>query len=309
MPLTESLPDHVKQDLDRAERLEWQTLFWLAIIVAAMYWAMGGSQAFKTAWIEDVLSLMAPAFFLISRRIETKGEQPGFPFGFQRIGTLAFFLAAVALCAIGGFLLYEGLHALITGAHPTVGSRQYFGHQVWMGWIMIAVLTFSVIPPVLLGRKKRKVARRLHDSVLFVDAETNAADWQTGLASILGIVGIAAGFWWADAVMASLISLSVVKDGYGALKASTISLLDGLPRSVDSHEVEDEVTELRRRLEQKFPGARAQIRGTGRYLRARVEPCGARKLEDNIAESYLENDSWRLIELSQALREKRGPDE
>lgn len=178
-----------------------------------------------------------------------------------------------------------------------------------MGWIMIAALIFSVVPPVLLGRKKRKVARRLHDSVLFVDADTNAADWQTGLASILGILGIAAGFWWADAVMASLISLSVVKDGYGAVKASTISLLDGLPRSVDSHEVDDDVIELRRRLEEKFPGTRAQIRETGRYLRARVEPCGAGKLEVTVAESYLKNDSWRLIELSQAWRNKRDLEE
>lgn len=64
---------------------------------------MGGSHAFKTAWIEDVLSLMAPAFFLVSRRIEKKGEQPGFPFGFQRIGTLAFFLAAVALVRSAAF--------------------------------------------------------------------------------------------------------------------------------------------------------------------------------------------------------------
>lgn len=66
---TVPLPDSVEHDLQRAEKLEWYTLFWLTLIVIAMTWAAGGSQAFKTAWIEDVLSLMAPTLFLITRRV------------------------------------------------------------------------------------------------------------------------------------------------------------------------------------------------------------------------------------------------
>lgn len=124
-----SLPDSVEHDLQCAKKLEWYTLFWLTLIDIAMTWAAGGSQAFKTAWIENVLSLIAPALFLITRRVQRFGEQPGFPFGFQRIGTLAFFLSAVALCAIGELLIAEGLHALCTATHPTVSCRQFF----WSG--------------------------------------------------------------------------------------------------------------------------------------------------------------------------------
>ena len=57
-------PGQIENDLVRAERLEWQTIFWVMVGVGAMSAAMGGSQAFKTAWIEDVLSLLAPIFFL-----------------------------------------------------------------------------------------------------------------------------------------------------------------------------------------------------------------------------------------------------
>lgn len=295
-------PEQKENDLRRAEKLEWQTIFWVMMSVGAMSAAMGGSQAFKTAWIEDVLSLLAPIFFLLSRHVEEKGETSVFPYGFQRAGTLAFFLSASALCAIGAFLLYEGLQSLVTLKHPTIGSKTLFGHQVWMGWIMIGVLLFSIIPPVILGRAKRKIAKRLHDEVLFVDADTNAADWQTGVASIAGIVGIACGWWWADALMASVISLSILKDGWTALKGSTIHLLDGLPRAVDSGQPDPAVQELITRLEDEYPAYRAQVRATGRYLRARLEPRDRPHLDRETAKRLMPEKSWRLIELARVMR-------
>ncbi|MCK5747234.1 MAG: cation transporter, partial [Oricola sp.] len=169
-------PDKVREALAEAERLEWITLLCIFVIVIVMWLAMGGSQAFKTAWIEDVLSLLAPASFLVARRMEKRPASDGFPFGFNRAGSLAFFFSAAALFVIGAWLLFDGARALLTAAHPTIGSHVIFGAQVWSGWIMIAALAFSVVPPVLLGRRKLQIAKTLHDKVLYVDAETNAAD-------------------------------------------------------------------------------------------------------------------------------------
>jgi hypothetical protein len=41
----------------RARRLEWVTIASLAPSIALVYFAVGSSQAVKTAWVEDVLSL------------------------------------------------------------------------------------------------------------------------------------------------------------------------------------------------------------------------------------------------------------
>jgi hypothetical protein len=41
---------------------------------------------------------------------------------------------------------------------------------------MIAVLVYSVIPPVILGRLKKPVAAKIADKVLHTDALMNAAD-------------------------------------------------------------------------------------------------------------------------------------
>ena len=58
---------------------------------------------------------------------------------------------------------------------------------------MIAALATTMPPAILLGRAKLKIAREIHDKVLFADAEMNRADWLTAGAAILGVLGIGAG--------------------------------------------------------------------------------------------------------------------
>ena len=41
----------------------------------------------------------------------------------------------------------------------------------------------------------------------------NRADWLTALAAVVGVIGIGAGLWWADAVAAIVISLEITRDG------------------------------------------------------------------------------------------------
>lgn len=296
------LPDEIRAALRRAARLEWWTLGWMAAIVAVMGLALGGSQAFRTAWIEDMLSLLPPAMFLIALRLESLPERRGFPYGFDRAGSVAYFFSAVALSGIGGFLLYEGAGTLLAGEHPTVGTLFLWGHQVWMGWPMCAALAFSVVPPVILGRKKREVAKRLHDKVLFTDAQTNAADWQTGLAGIVGIVGIAFGLWWLDAAMAVLIALSVLRDGIGQLSVALIGLLDGTPRRLDSAALDPAAERLAEDLRGRYAKAHVQVRESGRYIRASVEPEAAAHLPTPLARALLGEQHWRLLELTLALR-------
>lgn len=304
--MSERLPDHpaeIRDALHRADRLEWWSLFWLILIVVMMGVVGGGSQAFRTAWIEDMLSLLAPAAFLVSRKLETLPERPRFPFGFQRAGSIGFFFAAAALAVIGGFLLYEGVMTLARAEHPTLGSWTILGRQIWLGWLMIGALALSIIPPVMLGRMKRECARRLQDKLLYTDAETNAADWQTGAAGIAGILGIAFGLWWTDAAMAILISVSVLKDGLYGLRVSMTSLLDGAPRRLDSPEIDVEVQRIIERLKARYRNVHVQVRETGRYVRVSIEPDDVHHLPRPIARALVDSDDWRLLDLSVALRE------
>ncbi|HEV2892887.1 MAG TPA: cation transporter, partial [Actinomycetota bacterium] len=108
-----------------------------------------------------------------------------------------------------------------------------FGHQLWLGWLMIAALAATMPPAILLGRAKLRIAREIHDKVLYADAEMNRADWMTAGAAMLGVVGIGLGLWWADSVAASVISVDIVRDGWKNLRVAVDDLMDKEPTVVD----------------------------------------------------------------------------
>jgi divalent metal cation (Fe/Co/Zn/Cd) transporter len=139
-------------------------------------------------------------------------------------------------------LLYEAASTLIKQEHPTIGSFQLFGREIRLGWAMIAVLVYSVIPPVILRRLKKPVAAKIADKVLHANALMNVADWQTGLAGILGILRVGFGFWWAGA--AGFISLWILMDGLRSVRTSVVELIDGAPRRMDSGKIDSLVNRV-----------------------------------------------------------------
>lgn len=302
--MSREMPEKVRRKLRRAARLEWWSLFWLGTIIAVMYFAMGSSQAMKTAWIEDTLSLLPPALFLIARRFENKPATDAYPYGFHRVGSLAFFLAAGALMAMGLFLIYESASALIRREHPTIGNVTLLGYDIWLGWLMIAALVYSVIPPVILGRMKKPLARASMDKILWTDADMNAADWKTGLAGIAGILGIGLGFWWADAAAAGIIAFDILRDGFRNIRISVAELLDGAPRKLDSTDIHPIVDRLSEELTARFPGHRVQVRETGRFVRATLVDEKGEELRPEEARALVaEEDAWRLSALGRFMRE------
>ena len=264
------VPPEIKDDLARAARLEYWTLFWIGSIAAAMFLVMGSSQAMRSAFIEDLLSLVPAIVFLVGARLERKRPTKAFPYGFHRIQGLGFLISAVALSTVGALLMFEALTTLIKQEHVTIPPMRIFGRDIWAGWLMVAVLAYSVVPPVILGRMKLPIAERLNDRVLHTDAMMQKADWMTGLAGMAGVIGIGFGLWWADAAAAGFISFSILKDGVGALRAATAELADGAPRELDCDEVSDEAEKLKKALTEAFPGAKVRLREVGRFIHAEL---------------------------------------
>jgi cobalt-zinc-cadmium efflux system protein len=298
------LPEDVERAMIRAERLAWLSIVFLISIIIAMAVVMGGSQAMQTAWIEDMLSLLPPVVFLVALKLERKPATETFPFGFYRANSLAFLLAAGALTTMGVLLLYEAASTLIKQEHPSIGSFHLFGHEIWLGWAMIAVLVYSVIPPVILGRLKKPVAAKIADKVLHTDALMNAADWQTGLAGILGILGVGFGFWWMDAAAAGFISLSILMDGLRSVRTSVVELIDGAPRRMDSGKIDPLVNRVTTQLKAEHGDVNVQVRETGRYMRAVIEPHDRPHVSGDRAAALIgDDDAWRLIEVAREQRE------
>ena len=231
------LPPDKEKELKRAMVLEWLTIVFMSSIVVVMYVSMGTSQAMKAALIEDIISLIPPVVFLIAVRVRSREPDAAHPYGYSKATLLAFLCAAVAILMLGFFVLYEAASTLITQQHPTLGHFYLFGQwEIWSGWIMIGALIYSVIPPLILGRKKLPLADSLHESTLYADAAMNRADWLTAGAAILGVIGLGFGFWWADAVAAGIIGLDVIRDGVGNTRRAISDLMDHRPAAVATGE-------------------------------------------------------------------------
>lgn len=128
------LPESQAKNLRQAVRIQWFTIGFLVVTITVIYLVMGSSQAMKTAWIEDILSLA-----------------------------------------------------------PPIGSISLFGELIWLGWLMMAVMALTIPLPIYFGRVKQRLAKELHDKVLYADAAMNKADWMTAAGSIVGVAGIGRG--------------------------------------------------------------------------------------------------------------------
>lgn len=292
------LPEQIRGEFARAQRLEWWTLGWMASVVGVMFLAMGQSQAMRSALFEDLLSLVPAITFLIAARLEPRDPTEKYPFGFVRVNSLAFLVAAVALTSVGGFLLYEGAMTLLLADHPTVPPVEIFGHSIWLGWLMIAALAYSVVVPMMLGRMKLPVAEKLRDKVLHTDALMQKADWQTGLAGIVGVLGIYFGYWWADSAAAIFIAFSILRDGLSNMGTAAAELLDGAPRKLDNADISPEAERLQARLEALWPEGEVRLRESGRYIIATVEGVHPPIDPPRLSELMGSDPVWRLARLS-----------
>ncbi|MEQ9530185.1 MAG: cation transporter, partial [Parvibaculaceae bacterium] len=143
----------------RAIRLEWATLVAMASVVIVLYFVLGSSQAMRTAWTEDILGLVPAAAYLVAVSFERRGPTERFPFGFYRAVSVAYLVGATATLLVGAYLLADNAIKLVNLEHPTIGLMSIAGYEVWGGWVMMAALLYSILPPVVLGRLKLPVAR------------------------------------------------------------------------------------------------------------------------------------------------------
>jgi cation diffusion facilitator family transporter len=298
------LPPEQHEAYKQATRLEWFTIGYLITAIAVVYVTLGSSQAMKAAWIEDILSLLPPIAFLVANRMRRRPPNDEYPWGFHRAVTVAYLCASAALLLLGSYVLIDSLMKLVMAERPPIGVFVIGGWDPWAGWAMLAALVYTGIPPVILGRKKLKLADKIHDKVLYADAEMNRADWMTAGAAALGVIGIGLGLWWADAVAGAFISLDIVRDGVRNLKAASADLIDRMPRTYDDKEPDPIVAELHDDLMALdwVKDARLRLREIGHVFAGEAFVVPADDLDDlvqraNDARDQLMHDHWKLHDI------------
>ncbi|WP_336640707.1 cation transporter [Microbacterium sp. USHLN272] len=229
------LPAEQTRALRSAIRWEWFTIGYTSITIAVIALVVGNSQAMRTAWIEDMLSLIPQIAFLVALIFVRRRPDRTHPYGMHRAMGVGHLVAGVALLAVGLNLARESVVGLVSGEHPTIGTVLLFGQTIWLGWLMVAVMAVVVVGPIFFyGPAKAKLAPVLHNKLLYADADMAKADWQTTVASIVVVLGVGVGLWWLDGAAAVFISLGIIWDGVKNTKAAIVDLMDQRARTYDS---------------------------------------------------------------------------
>src|SRR3954454_9428651 len=160
-------PDKFQPLFKKAKKLEWITVAYVVSVVVSMLLVMGQSQAMKTAWADDTVGLVAPVSFLVASAFATKKPNKQFPYGYHRVANIAYICGSLALFLLGLYLLIDSVSKLVSGERPSIGMAVILGTPVWSGYLMLLVLVWSVVPAVILGKKKLPLASELHEKTLY----------------------------------------------------------------------------------------------------------------------------------------------
>jgi divalent metal cation (Fe/Co/Zn/Cd) transporter len=256
----------------RMRKLSWIGIAFQVVAAVGLASIAGGSQVLKTEWIENALALIPAIGVLLTYKFENRRADGRRPFGYHRAGTIAFLLAALVLAGIGAYLCVENSLKLLHGERPSIGGFPLFGHVVWQGWVMMVAMAVTAIPPLILGRKKTKVAELLHDKPLHADAEMNRANWMTNAAGIVGLLLVAWGFWWGDAAAALVLSLDILRDGGRSVVRSLSDVMDHHPVDVETDKEEPIIADVAAALDDLpwVAERRVLMREHGRYIYAEI---------------------------------------
>lgn len=272
----EDLPPEQAAALRSAIRWEWFTIAYTVVTIAVIALVVGNSQAMKTAWIEDMLSLIPQVSFLVALLFVRRPPTRAFPFGLHRAMGVGHLVAGVALLAVGGSLVIESVIGLIAAEHPTIGTVRIGGATIWLGWFMVGVMLLVIIGPFFYAHAKMKLAPVLHNKVLYADADMAKADWTTTAASVIGVLGIGIGWWWLDGAAALFISCGIVWDGVKNTRTSIIGLMDHRARTYDDSEPHPLNHEIARHLRSlpwvQDAGVRVRDQGQVFHVEAFVVP-------------------------------------
>jgi divalent metal cation (Fe/Co/Zn/Cd) transporter len=306
------LPAEEQRVLARARRLEWWTLAYIVSSTVFLYLTMGASQAMRTSFVENALSVLPALAFLVCSRLAMKPPTGRYPYGLHGIVSIGYLVASLALVTIGVLLFAEGALKLIEWEKTSIGGMEIFGEVVWAGWPMLAALIYTMVPSIFLGRMKLRLAPKIHDKILYADAEMMKADWMSETATAIGVLGVGFGFWWLDPIAALFISFEIMRDGFTNMVVAGSDLIQHRPRKTDQSGLEPTPDELRRWVEGHdwVKAAQVRLRESGHVFLGEVYVVPRDPKYADLAQKFSELASaakkvnWRLHDLVVTLAEE-----
>lgn len=161
-------------------------------------------------------SLVAFVGFRVSNRVASASH----PYGFERAEDMAGLGVTVVIWSSAVFAGYVSVHKLV-----------HHGTTSHLGLGMAAAIV-GVVGNQLVARYKGRVGTRIQSTTLVVDAKHSWLDAVASAGALLGLIGVAAGVWWADGVAGLLVTGFIVHVGWEVSSDVVGHLMDSVDPAI-----------------------------------------------------------------------------
>lgn len=214
---------------------------------------LSGSVALLGDALHNLSDVSTSVLVFVGFRASRKLPTERYPYGFERAEDLA---------GIGVALVIWGSAAV--AAFESVSKLLRHGGTGYVGWGIAAALV-GIAGNQLVARYKLVVGKRIRSATMVADAKHSWLDALSSAGAMLGLIGVALGWGWADAVAGIVVTGFICHVGWEVTSDIAHRLLDG---------VDPEIITTAEAVAATVPGvthAHARARWTGRTLRVEVE--------------------------------------
>jgi cation diffusion facilitator family transporter len=214
---------------------------------------VSGSVALLGDALHNLSDVSTSLLVFVGFRASRKTPTERYPYGYERAEDLAGIGVALVIWASAAFAGAESINKLI---HH--GATQ---HLAWG----IGAAVVGIVGNQLVARYKLAVGHRIQSATLIADAKHSWLDALSSAGAMLGLIGVAVGWPWADAVAGLFVTAFICHVGWEVSSDIAHRLLDGVDPAVVT------VAEAAAAETDGVMHAHARARWTGRTLRVEVE--------------------------------------
>jgi cation diffusion facilitator family transporter len=252
-PLASSIDDRAERR--RANRAIAVSAVGLAVtgLIELVIALISGSVALLGDALHNLSDVSTSVLVFVGFRASRKSASDRYPYGYERAEDLAGIGVALVIWA----------SAIVAGAESFAKLLRH-GATHHVGWGIAAAMV-GIVGNKLVARYKLLAGRRIQSATMIADAKHSWLDALSSAGALLGLIGVAVGWAWADGVAGIVVTGFICHVGWKVSSDIAHRILDGVDPAVIA------TAESAAAQTAGVIHAHARARWTGRTLRVEVE--------------------------------------
>lgn len=179
-------------------------------------WHLTGSVAFLSDALETTVNVIAAMLAYYALRVADKPADEGHPFGHSKAEYLSAVAEGTMIVVAALFVMREAIAAL---PHPQLDDTPMLGIVI----SLVAAGLNAIWATVLM-----RVGRKARSPALSASARHILSDVMTSIGVVVGIgLALATGWHILDPILALLVALHILREGWRVISSSVDGLMDG----------------------------------------------------------------------------------